>query len=1125
MTWEPLSLITLLVTFLTLGLCRRYLSGSRTLLYAIVTALLLRLDGRAVMYRIYFFAHDAVINASPAARFKMGLTLGAVIWLVHRAFQTLWKPIPELVNILGLDIPPPPDVCLAGIRSDSAYLTWDARTASQRPVQKLLIQVNGVDVDEVAGNEKAITITGLRPNHFYNIRVIAVSPNNFRSNSTIIRLRTFGKDGRPQLGNSRLPTSFVDPGLSRANTDDTDDSDGPGFPYPTVEATPVNDGVTGSSRDLAAGVSGQRRNTLNRRHSPSVASTDQAQAKPTASNKPEMSLAELNEKFEAIRKEIDDIVQLAAKEQAEALQQEDELKRERDRKRQALREKEECTTQLKAMMRTTMEQMRAAEKERAKMEQQLKEKETKKSKVKDSISKFEKEVERMRKEREGFKTQKKELEQKRDHDVKGLDAQVASLQEKCAGLEAELAQKGKQLQDLKATREQLPDANDEQWKEEDERIKTEWEMKRQDLHNRLVAGTKLGHTLDQQIRALADQLAFQQQQAGLNFYTQSPSTAMDYDLAMASQGAKRLSFPGPGLGGTPVSSPPLAHAEPHLQGNASFGAPTFGPGLFMDMSGNNQIEVQSEAELKAATGPLSPSAQTLLPSNIFDDAEESEDVKESHNRLLPQSIVVEEEGPQSPVSSAPSFHVFSSPHGSANNLPYPHYVDSGDRISLNMPQSPPAPAPASSHRLSAFFSPFALRSKAPKTSDEEGPPIGSLKIGQSQSFPRGTEDGETLDFRRRLWPWSVNNNNNRNSAGQDNASGSLNYFSARRVNSLKGSRISAISDREQDLSRPPSITSVDHPRPSTDSASIWGAPGDAATSLKNSRFWSPSRGGSRRPSLHGSTTALTTTLASADDEILEESDLRDPHTSPSQVGVIGSRPPAASSKSLMSQRLNPTAPTFMGNIFRKDKDKDGGKDKSREDKGKGKELTTPFTDFPESHDDSPSDSRISRDTYSFHTGTSVSESHESLQLDLTQSNTPSDMNSVSTSNAKDSDNVVRKLFRKGSSSKFSLSSRLGKESGLFKKGPGSTSNSDRNASAEQRMSIGNVDDLGEDGTPLGRSFDSMTSSPSLGPSKSKDSKEGRMSSWRFSMRKKGKDAPAKDKESLEIERAPEEDWR
>ncbi|OAA46894.1 Fibronectin type III domain protein [Metarhizium rileyi] len=1098
MTWEPLSLITLLVTFLTLGLCRRYLSGSQTLLYTIVIALFLRFDGRAVMYRLYFSAHDTVINASPVARFKMGLTLGAVIWLVHRAFQTLWKPIPELVNILGLDIPPPPDVCLAGIRSDSAYLTWDARTTSQRPVQKLLIQVNGVDVDEVAGNEKAITITGLRPNHFYNIRVIAVSLNNFRSSSTVIRLRTFGKDGRPQLGNSRLPTSFVDPGHSRADTnDDTDDSDGSGSPYPTVEATPMNDGVTGSSRDLAGGLSGQRRNTLNRRHSPSVASTDQAQVKSSAPNEPEMSLAELNERFEAIRKEIDDVVQLTAKEQAECLHQEDELKKERDRKRQALKEKEECTTQLKAMMRTTMEQMRAAEKERAKKEQQLKEKEIKKTKIKDSISKFEKEVERMKKEREGFKIQRKELREKRDHDIDGLNAEVVSLQEKCAGLEAELAQKGKQLQDLKATREQLPDANDEQWKEEDQQLRRDWEMTRRELHNRLVSETKLGHNLDQQIRTLADQLAYQQQQVDLNFYNQPPSTALEYDLSAVPHGAKRLSFPGPGLGGgTSVSPSPLAHADVHLQGNASFGAPTFGPRLFMGMSGNNHVGAQSDAEFKAVSGPLSPSAQTLLPSNIFDDAEDPEDVRGTHNSILPRSIVVDEEGVLSPASPTPSYHIFPSPRSSANNLSGPpQYTDSGDRTSLNMPQSPSAPPPASSHRLATLFSPFARSSKAAKASDEDGPPIGSLKVGQSQSFPRGTEEGENLENRRRLWPWGINSS--RNSTGQESALGSLNSFAARRVNSLKGPRFSAISDREQGLSRPPSITSIDHPRPSTDSASIWGVPGDAATTSKNT---------------------------SADDEILEESDLRDPHTSPSQVGVIGSRPPGSSSKSLISQRLNPTAPTFMGNIFRKDRDKDGGKDKGKEDKGKGKELTTSGFELLESHDDSPSDSRVSRDTYSLHTGTSVSESHESLQLDLTQSNTPSDMNSVSTSNAKDSDNVVKKLFRKGSSSKFSLSSRLGKESGLFKKGPGSTSNnSDRNASAEQRTSIGNVDDLGEDGAAFGRSYDSMTSSPSLGPSKSKDSREGRMSSWRFSMRKKGKDAPVKEKESQDIEQAPEED--
>lgn len=57
--------------------------------------------------------------------------------------MTLWKPTPELVNVLAVDIPQTPDVCLASIGSDSATLTW-SRPAANRPVRKYLIQVNGV---------------------------------------------------------------------------------------------------------------------------------------------------------------------------------------------------------------------------------------------------------------------------------------------------------------------------------------------------------------------------------------------------------------------------------------------------------------------------------------------------------------------------------------------------------------------------------------------------------------------------------------------------------------------------------------------------------------------------------------------------------------------------------------------------------------------------------------------------------------------------------------------------------------------------------------------------------------------------------------------------------------------
>jgi len=281
---------------------------------------------------------------------------------------------------------------------------------------------------------------------------------------------------------------------------------------------------------------------------------------------------------------------------------------------------------------------------------------------------------------------------------------------------------------------------------------------------------------------------------------------------------------------------------------------------------------------------------------------------------------------------------------------------------------------------------------------------------------------------------------------------------------------------------------------------------------------------------------LTTTLASADDDILDPTDMNDPQTSPSQVGVIGSRPPGGSKSKGLT--LNPNAPTFMGNIFRKDKDKEResaaekdkprskdksgskDKDKGKEGKGKSKEVTTPSIELPPpTLDESPWDSRMSRDTFSVHTLPSVSESHESLPLDSAVSNTPSDINSGP---SKDPENVVRKLFRKGSSSKFSLSSRLGKDSGLFKKGPGSASNSDKNT--EHRSSMGDLDDLGEEVAQLGHSYDSVTSSPSLGPSKTKDSsKESRMSAWRFSMKKKGKEATAKEKESLDLDTATEEE--
>lgn len=972
-------------------------------------------------------------------------------------------------------------------------------------------------------------MTGLKPDHFYNIRVVAVGPNNFQAGSKVLRLRTFGKDGRPQLGNSRLPTSFANndhPHPKIGDEDDESDSQKKS-PVPTVEAAPVLDGNNASTSDVSATAPSQRRNTVNRRHSPSVASMDQPQIKLPPVDGPELSLDELNRRFESTRKEVDEILAQYAKEEAELQQQEEELKQEKDAKRQALKEKEEQTAQLKASVRTTMEQMRAAEKERTKKEQQLKDKENKKSKVRDTASKLENDIERMKKERDGFEAQKKELKEKRDNDGQELDDFNAKLQEKCAELEAELREKGKQLQDLKATREELPGADDEQWKENDVVVRKEWDARRKELHSQLVAETKKLHNLDSQIRYLREE----HHNMGLYYSNQPDPTAAEFEPAAAQDPRDSGNFDS--LSHLNLSPPPNQFGPPD-DSFSGFSRAGFSQILFMDHNAaDNADDHQSEADFRANAGPLSPTAHSLLPSGIFDETFED---AEEHlpNQYLPESVTAaEEDNPQSPLSSdGRSLNMFSSPHGSSHNLPFPQYNDM-DSQSLNINSSPQQAPLQSSHRLSSLLSNFQRRGA--KLADVEGPAIGSLKAGQSQSFPRSTDDHDMPGSKRRIsfsWMNRHSGEPSRSSMGPTSRP-----FSARRLNPFASSAGALTGDNDSPDSRPASIASTDLPRPSTDSGSIWNMPGDFSMLAKN-RVWSPnegrwsSRNPSRRPSLGAAPTVLETTLATANDEILDDRDLLDPQTSPSQIGVIGSRPP--SHRASMNRNLNPAAPTFRTPSFFGRRDRDASPDKgskgkekrgkSKEGRTKGIEALTPTVEVPPNLDDSPSSPRMSRDAYSVHTQNSISESHESLDLGMTASNSTTDNNAASHKDADSS--VVKKLFRKGSSSKFStLSSRLSKDSVLFKKGPGSSTFSEKNMSSEHRPSIGDADELDEDISQLGRSYDSMASSPSLGQGsfKSKDApKEGRMGTWRFSMKKKTKEPAAKEKESLENDRPVDE---
>jgi hypothetical protein len=69
--------------------------------------------------------------------------------LLYRSYQTLLKPVPELISILGVEVPDAPEVALAGIQPFSITLHW-SRPEATKPVIKYLIQVNGVNGKEWA---------------------------------------------------------------------------------------------------------------------------------------------------------------------------------------------------------------------------------------------------------------------------------------------------------------------------------------------------------------------------------------------------------------------------------------------------------------------------------------------------------------------------------------------------------------------------------------------------------------------------------------------------------------------------------------------------------------------------------------------------------------------------------------------------------------------------------------------------------------------------------------------------------------------------------------------------------------------------------------------------------------
>lgn len=965
----------------------------------------------------------------------------------------------------------------------------------------------------------------------------------------MIRLRTYGRDGRPDLGNGRIPTHLTIGELQAGAVVDSSDegaiirSQGAGIETAAVDNAPP------MVREPSTGNLGQRRNTGGRKHSPSTASDRPPM--PTRHDTEE-TMQQLTERFEYIRAETEEAILQVGRDSEEFKVQMAALIKERDEKRQMLKEKEEASEKLKKEVHSSERANRQAQTRKTIKEKALRDKQAERQKMQEDMARWQKDIQDMRKEREIWQKERDKIAESTTKKVEEMKGTLRERQNSLNGMEEEIRVKGLQIKELEEERQNLPGAeDDDEAKEQDaaERLKDlQWDQTERELITRYNQQTSLYRNFESEIHKA--QILYTQISAR---HTSNPvmyhasASGVDYNQteqrAKARRSRQRKSQP------NIISSPAVAYPTTDVD-FASTGAfsnnlsstasPNFAAGPYFDMSADvgpsHALDGINDGDVKAFTdgAPLSPTATALLPSTLFADDElpnppdaPPESFGPAFFSGLGPSII--DRDASSPELSSRSPSSVSSPQTSMHNLTTFPTSDS-DRRSINSPGAEfgvigsPGPSTVHAHPIRRFGQIGDLFKRG-KTLSDEGPALGSLKPGQSQSLPRQA-DGYSSQVRNRRTSfstgWSGLQFLNRGGSTGESTEGNApalarNVARRRRGFNMFGSSgddpTSVYSDRDPSSPRPASIASSDLPRPSTDSAPFGWPAAEGGAINKNSPLatnWSVgthhpwSHHMSRRPSNQHSSIALSTGLATEDDGFLPP-DVLSQQSSPAPVGVIGTRPHSAMSA---TPGLNPAAPTFKAMFSRGRTERTDKSDKRKRDS---------FDGMDERHDEatSPSDSRKSRDGRSIRTQASVSESYD--PLDRAVSDTPSELTAPSAASKESKETSFQKLLRKGSSSKFSIGSFRGKDTSLFggKKG----TYSDRNASGERSSSVGDVDEAVEDAlTQLGRSMDSVTSSPMTGTPR-----ESRMSvNWgRFSI-KKGKEKASSQRQSLEVgERASE----
>lgn len=998
---------------------------------------------------------------------------------------------------LGLDIPPAPVLTLEEISSHEVYVTWKLSEQSSS-IQEHHVELNGGVVGTTKKNELGAIISGLRPATKYAIRVFCISAGTFQTPSAPFHVRT--------------PSAPIE--------DESTD------PVPTVRGISVRNSQVNvpvsaptMARELSGGQPIGRRGTTGRRPSPASHITDGQLGQDGTSRGDEDevdgNLAELSQRFQKVQQDIEAVeaqIQDEDKEFEGALK---ELEARRDELKQSLKERDEASNELRKQVHKAEAASRTAQNEKTKKERLLQQKENQRRKRKDEISRWEDQIATMKEEIAGIETQKAAIERRTQSELREIRRKIEEEQREVAMLEEDNKDKALQIKALEEER-QLQNVEDETDEtREADRLDRERDLKfrarydsMQQLYARLWNDLQLAN---QQVNYTREQIS-QLETRRSNSMAFTPIAPLDMDAVR--RGVRPVRRPRQtGSHGSSISSPRglFVGPEPFPPGlqytSTASASPTaaiqsyFNPQNGMTLTMPSEIPPSTVDEIEPVSSiPMSPRADSLLPADLLGDESADElpetDIKggsDTGTTPFPKigSPILQEDARRtdSPSNGSSSGRSFSSPMQTTAPVESDQKSSNSGQKSDEKSEDDEVAQQPNKPKYMSMSSMFGLNRQRGKTLADQPPLLGSLKPGQSQSFPRNLDEFDPrTEPRRRLsyggnWAFPGSALLRGNGTPEEREQETSRFAATRRAFGLGGFSKPAASANYDPFAtrsgsldpgirgdtsspRPSSTYSFDKmPRPSVESQfRAWNT--DKPT-MRNSPLapdWgslhSFSRSHSRRPSIvYGSTSNLS--LPHTDEEVVEpDRKLSRPLQAP-----IGTRP--ASSQQSSTPKLNPAAPSFTM-LFGKRGEKTKDKTKARESKEKVNDMETA----------SPPESRKSKDTNSIAATVSTLESDT---LDRTASGTSAHL---SVENTPVKPTFISKITRKASSNKFGSWKDKG---GLFSRKDASAPNGE------------NEEEQGSS-EHLGKSMESTSTTPSA-----EDKKTSRtsLSNWNF-MRKSKK---------------------